>query len=289
MINMMIKPKKLKSARRAAIFDSVWTHALIVVLAALWLFPIFWMIIRSFSDIPGVATSSFFPDVWTFANYKKLFATTQYSRWMFNTLWLALANAVLSTIITLGCAYALSRYRFKMRKPFMNIALILGMFPGFMAMIAVFLILDLVGLINEPAALLLVYVSGAGLTFFVSKGYFDTVPISLDEAALVDGATQLTIFVKIILPLSKTILIYTAMLAFMAPWTDFILAGLILKSPEKQTVAVGLYNMTDEFNITSKFAMFTAGCILVTAPIVTLYVLLQRFMIAGLSSGAVKG
>lgn len=210
-------------------------------------------------------------------------------RWVLNTVWIALANALLSTLITLGAAYALSWFRFKMRKPFMNIALILGMFPGFMAMTAIFLILNLLKLIDQPAALLLVYTSGAGLSFFVAKGYFDTLPVSLEEAALMDGASQYTIFLKIILPLSKTIIIYTAMLAFMMPWTDFILAGLILVKPENQTVAVGLYLMTDEFSISRYFAMFTAGCVMVAVPIVLLYISLQKFMIAGISAGSVKG
>ena len=281
--------KKIRGMKAANRIDSIWTHTLIAVLGILWLFPILWMIVRSFSDIPGVASSSFIPEKWTLDNYVNLFKNTQYTRWIINTLWVAVANSIISTIIVLGCSYALSRYRFKFRKPFMNIALILGMFPGFMAMLAIFLILDLLGMINQPVALLLVYSSGAGLSFFVSKGYFDTIPVSLDEAALIDGASHFKIFVKIILPLSKTIIIYTAMLAFMIPWTDFILAGLILTRPEKQTIAVGLYQMTTEFTISSKFAMFTAGCLIVTAPIVIVYVLLQRFMIEGLSAGAIKG
>ncbi len=282
----------LKNGRRAKLWDSVWTHALIALLALIWLFPIFWMILRSFSDVPGVATSSFWPERLTLSNYTGLFEKTNrvmFVNWVSNTLWIAAANAVMSTVIALGAAYALSVFRFKMRKPFMNIALVLGMFPGFMAMTAIFLILNLLKLIDQPVSLLVVYASGAGINFFVAKGYFDTLPVSLEEAALVDGATQFTIFVKIILPLSKTIIIYTAMLAFMMPWTDFILAGLILVSPERQTVAVGLYGMTDEFSISRYFAMFTAGCVLVAVPIVMLYISLQRFMIMGISAGAVKG
>jgi len=287
-----LNQKKIRSAKKMRIIDSVWTHALLAVLAILWLAPIIWIVLRSFSDVPGMATASIWPERFSLVNYRNLFVETwsiKFVNWYRNTLLIAVANCVLSTLVTLGAAYALARFRFKTRKTFISIALILGMFPGFMAIIAIVIILNMLGLFNQPFALLLVYVSGAGLGFFVSKGYFDTLPVSLDEAALIDGASQAVIFFKIILPLSKTIIIYTAMLAFMVPWSDFILAGQLLRLPEYQTVAVGLFHMTGERNISRDFPLFTAGSVLVAVPIVILYLILQRYMIAGISSGAVKG
>jgi arabinogalactan oligomer/maltooligosaccharide transport system permease protein len=181
----------------------------------------------------------------------------------------------------------------------MNIALILGMFPGFMAMTAIYIILGIAVnadgqpiLLGNTWALLLVYASGAGLGFFVSKGYFDTLSVSLDEAALLDGASQMTIFFKITLPLSKPIIIYTALMAFMAPWTDYVLARVILgadSSRQSWTVAVGLYDLTDSTRIADYFTIFTSGCVLIAVPIVLIYLSLQKFMVEGISAGAVKG
>jgi arabinogalactan oligomer/maltooligosaccharide transport system permease protein len=181
----------------------------------------------------------------------------------------------------------------------MNIALILGMFPGFMAMSAIYLVLGMVTkadgtplLLGNTWALLLIYASGAGLGFFVTKGYIDTLPVSLDESAFLDGASRLRIFWKIILPLSKPIIVYTALMAFMAPWGDYVLARLILggdRSGQSWTVAVGLYNLTEPERIADYFTVFAAGCVIIAVPIVALYLSLQRFMIEGISSGAVKG
>lgn len=277
--------------------ESIWSNVVAIILCIIWMIPVIWVIAASFKSEAGLMSDSFFPKNWTLANYQSLFKQTyavKFAAWVKNTMIIAILNTICTTFVTLITAYSLSRFRFKMRKPFMNIALILGMFPGFMAMVAVYLILNMLGLIgvDKPYAifaLLLVYVSGAGLGFFVSKGYFDTISVSLDEAAYLDGANQFTIFIKIFLPLSKPIIIYTALMAFMAPWTDYILAGLILKDPSQMTVAVGLYNMTLENKITSQFAMFAAGCSLVAIPIVVLYISLQKFMVEGISAGAVKG
>ncbi len=156
-------------------------------------------------------------------------------------------------------------------------------------MVAIYLILNMLGLLNTSFALLVIYVAGAGLGFYVSKGYFETIPMAIDESAMIDGASQFQVFVKIILPLSKPIIIYTAMLSFMAPWVDFILAGILLNKPETQTVAVGLYNMILETNINTYFTTFAAGCVIVALPIIILYVALQRYMIEGISAGSVKG
>lgn len=281
-----------KKIQSKTLFDAIWSNALIIFLLVIWLIPIVWIILSSLRVGAGYVYPSFFPKEYTLNNFINLFQETsgiKFLKWVKNTLIIAVLNTLLTTLFTIITAYTLSRFRFKARKKLMNISLILGMFPGFMAMIAVYMILNLLGLVGNIFALLLVYVSGAGLGFFVSKGYFDTISKEIDEAAVLDGANQLIIFFKIFLPLAKPIIIYTALMAFMAPWTDYILAGLILRDPEAMTVAVGLYNMTLENRLSSQFTMFAAGCLLIAIPSVVLYISLQRFMIEGISSGAVKG
>mgnify|MGYP000850514691 CR=1 FL=1 len=284
---------RVLKAQRQKFFDSVWSHVLVIVLLVIWLIPIAWVIANSFREQPGLLSPTFFPNKWTLNNFKELFKVTgsrKYGKWVWNTLQIALLNMLFSTFFTLITAYSLSRFRFKMRKPLMNISLILGMFPGFMAMVAIYLILNLMGLIGNKWALLLVYSAGSGLGFFVAKGYFDSMPAEIDEAAKLDGASQFRVFFQIFLPMAKPIMIYTALMAFMAPWSDYILAGLILRNPNEMTVAVGLYNMTaDTSAMLNNFTTFAAGSILIAIPIVVLYISLQRFMIEGISSGAVKG
>lgn len=283
--------------KRKLLLESILSHALLVLLSVLWLLPIIWVILTSFRATPGVASPTFIPQAFTIQNYVTLFFPTgaqayyiMFGRWMLNTTLVALLNMVFSTLLILSTAYALSRFRFKTRKTMLNIALILGMFPGFMAMIAVYLILNMLELINHPIALFVVYSAGAALGFYVSKGYFETIPIDLDEAAMIDGASQWQIFTKIILPLTKPIIVYTALTSFMTPWMDFILASMILRTPEQKTVAVGLYGMIMEnADLFNNFTVFAAGCVIVAVPIVLMYVILQRFIIEGISAGAVKG
>lgn len=284
--------KKQHTCKKSALIEKLWANGLLILLVVIWLTPIVWVVGASFREGLGLMSPTFFPRSWTIDNYVRLFTKTegvQFVKWVGNTMLIAILNMILSTLMTLLTAYSLSRFRFKMRKTFMNIALILGMFPGFMAMVAVYLILNQLGLIEQIWSLLLVYVAGSGLGFFVTKGYFDTLPISIDEAAYLDGANQFTIFTKIFVPLAKPIIIYTALISFMVPWTDYILAGKILTKPSQMTVAVGLYGMTMEDKITNQFTMFAAGCILIAVPIVILYISLQRFMVEGISSGSVKG
>lgn len=280
---------KYKSNKKMKIFDAIGSNVLLNVLCIIWLIPVVWIIAASFKKDAGVISPTFFPTELTINNYVKLIEGTEFLGWVKNTIIIAVLNMILTTFVTLLTAYCFSRFRFKSRKPMMNITLILGMFPGFMSMIAVYIILNMLGLVGSIWSLLLVYVSGAGLGFFVCKGYFDTISKAIDEAAIIDGANQFVIFFKIFLPLATPIMIYTALTAFMAPWTDYILAGLVLKDPASYTVAVGLYNMTLESTITTKFTMFAAGSVLIAIPIVILYISLQKFMVEGISSGAVKG
>ena len=280
---------KVASMRRNRIIDAIWSNGVLILLALLWIVPIIWIILASFSTQKGYISPSFFPTEFTLDNYVRLFTETDFPTWVLNTIIIAVCNTVLTTLFTVLTAYALSRFRFKTRKFYINITLILGMFPGFMSMVAVFLIFSLLGLVNSIWSLLVYYVAGAGLGFFVCKGYFDTIPKDIDEAIHMDGASHLTAFIRVYLPLITPIIIYTALLAFMAPWADYILAGIILKEPEVKTVAVGLYSWMDNTKINNYFTLFAAGSTIVAIPITALYISLQRFFVEGISAGAVKG
>lgn len=294
--------KNQSSIKRAKIIDGIWTYLVLALLAFIWLVPLMYVVGTAFrGESSGLIANSFFPEQWTTLNFKTLFEVTRavkFGKWLMNTVKLSVLNCIGSTVITMFAAYALSRFRFKTRKLMMNVSLVLGMFPGFLSMSAIFIILSMVRingayvLVGNEWSLLIIYLSGAGLGFFVTKGYLDTVSRSLDEAARIDGAGQATIFFRIILPLCKPILIYVALMAFMAPWTDYVLATLILgadSTREHWTVPVGLYTLTDATNISRYFTTFAAGCVIVAVPIVILYLALQRFMIQGISAGAVKG
>lgn len=172
----------------------------------------------------------------------------------------------------------------------MNVGLILGMFPGFMSMIAVYHLLKLVGLDQSLAALVLVYSSSACLGYFIAKGFFDTLPRALDEAATIDGATRHDIFWRITLPLSKPIVVYTALTSFIAPFADFIFVSVIMKDNyENYTVALGLYQMLTRENLYAYFTRFCAGAVLVAVPVTVLFLCLQRYYVEGVTGGAVKG
>lgn len=211
-------------------------------------------------------------------------------RWFSNTLIVSVASCLLSTFLTTSMAYVLSRLRFRMRKPIMKIALVLNMFPAFMSMIAVYYILKAMDLTQSLLALVLIYSSGAALTFYVAKGFFDTMPKALDESAKIDGATQFQVFTKIIFPLSKPMIVYTALTAFMAPWMDFIFSKVIMGDKlENYTVAIGLYTMMTKSSSNTMFTVFTAGCVIIAIPISLLFIYMQKYYVEGVTSGAVKG
>ncbi|GAB5056011.1 hypothetical protein COSHB9_03980 [Companilactobacillus alimentarius] len=163
------------------------------------------------------------------------------------------------------------------------------MFPAFMSMIAIYYVLKALNLAGSLLALILVYSAGAALTFYVAKGFFDTIPMALDESAMIDGANKWQIFTKITLPLSKPIIVYTALTAFMGPWMDFIFAKIIMGDDVKNyTVAIGLYSMMTKTTANSLFMTFTAGCVLIAIPITLLFIYMQKYYVEGVTSGAVK-
>uniref|UniRef100_UPI00403F7D6C sugar ABC transporter permease n=1 Tax=Candidatus Enterococcus willemsii TaxID=1857215 RepID=UPI00403F7D6C len=275
------------------ISKKVALNLLLIVLVGIWIFPIIWILLTSFRSEGGQFVSYIIPKQFTLEHYKFLFSGNSsypFLKWFGNTLIVSIASCLLSTAITISMAYVLSRLRFKMRKPFLKIALVLNMFPGFMSMIAVYYILKALDLTQSLLALVLIYSSGAALTFYIAKGFFDTVPMSLDESAMIDGATKFDIFTKITIPLAKPIIVYTALQAFMMPWMDFIFAKVIMGDQvQKYTVAIGLFSMMTRENADNLYMAFTAGCVLIAIPITALFIFLQKYYVEGITGGSVKG
>lgn len=270
-------------------------YLLLVFLAVIWIVPIVWIVLASFSANDTGFVSTFFPEKYTIQNYVDIFTSTQFPfvYWIRNTLIVAVISTILSTFVTICVAYTLSRLRFHFRKPFLQIALVLGMFPGFMSMIALYYILKSFNMLNL-GGLILVYVGGAGLGFYVAKGFFDTIPVAIDEAAVMDGATKWQVFWHIGLPMSRPIIVYTALMAFIAPWIDFIFSGIILSASgnsKNYTIAYGLYNMLNGTlgKSTTFFTQFIAGCVIIAVPITIFFVIMQKFYVSGITAGADKG
>lgn len=270
-----------------------WPTVLLVVLALVWLFPIFWIILTAFRGESGQFVSYIFPKKYTLEHFNYLFANHAnfpFLLWVKNTLIVSICSCLLSTFITVSMAYVLSRLRFRLKKTILKVALVLNMFPAFMSMIAVYYILKAFNLTQSLLALVLIYSSTAALTFYIAKGFFDTIPKSLDESAMIDGATKYQIFTKITLPMSKPIIVYTALMAFMQPWMDFIFAKVIMgDNVPKYTVSIGLYSMLNQTTVNTMYTAFAAGCILIAIPITILFIYLQKYYVEGITSGAVKG
>ena len=279
--------------RAKARIKTCLSHIGLTLLSVVWLFPIFWVVLASFRKERGSYTSYFFPKAYTIENYRRLlFETDQFhfAKWFGNTFTVAVFSCLISTIFVLSVSFCMSRLRFKMRKPYMNIAMILGMFPGFMSMIAVYYILKGIGITQSLLALVLVYSGASGAGFFVAKGFFDTIPKSMEEAASIEGATKMQIFTKIILPLSKPIAVTTILTSFMGPWVDYIFASVIMgDNYDKYTVAIGLAKMLEREFISEYYTQFAAGCVLVSIPISILFMALQKYYVEGITSGASKG
>ncbi len=290
---MMKEKRRLSGAHARRVMADSTIYVILIVMAVVWLLPIVFLIAQSLRAEPGAWTSSFFPDTWTLDNYKRLFSETYFVSWYKNTLIVAVLSCAITTIFVLMVSYVFSRVRFKMRRPMMNVMLILGMFPGFMSMTAVYFLLKV--LLPEHyqslASLVIVYSAGAALSYYIAKGFFDTIPKSLDEAAMLDGATQAQIFRRIILPMSKSIIIYTILISFMSPWCDYIFVSFIMTNAQidQYTVALGMYKWLEKEQIHQNFTTFCASAVVVAAPIVILFMSLQRYYVEGVTGGSVKG
>ena len=287
-----MKKDILLSLRRN--FSNVAAYVLLTVLGTLWVLPIVYLVYTAFRVTPSTGIiNTLVPDNLRlgFGNFSRLFSSTLFGKWLGNTLIVSISSCIVSTLFILMVSYALSRMRFRMRKPIMNILLVLGMFPGFMSMIAVYFILKAMNLTNSLLALILVYSGSAALSYYICKGFFDTVPRAMEEAAILDGASQPIVFWRIILPLAKPIIVYTVLTSFISPWCDFIFVNTIISDRELYTVSLGLYKMinAEKNSFNDNFTVFCAGAFVVGGIIVTLFMSMQRYYVEGVTSGAVKG
>ncbi|MBR2904241.1 MAG: ABC transporter permease subunit [Clostridia bacterium] len=290
----MSEKNRLFGARFRRRLTNAAVYAILSVLALLWVLPIFYLLYTAFRVSPSTGIiNRLFPTGLRLGvdNYIRLFRDTDFPRWLGNTVVVATTSCLLSTAFVLMVSYALSRMRFRLRRPIMNALLVLGMFPGFMSMIAIYFILKAMGLTNSLVALVLVYSGSAALSYYICKGFFDTFPRAMEEAATIDGASQPVIFLRLILPMAKPIIVYTVLTSFIAPWCDFIFVNTIIAERSKYTVSLGLYKMinAEKNSFNDNFTVFCAGASVVGAIIVTLFVSMQRYYVEGVTGGAVKG
>ena len=286
----MAEKKHGLSQRTVEKSTRVVIYVILTVISIIWVFPFFYLILQSFAKFPD--PKSIFPTEWTLQNYGNLFtdSATPFFNWWINTFIIAFFTALLQTVLVLMTSYALSRLRFNGRQALMKLILILGMFPGFLGMLVVYYILELLKINTSIYSLILVYVASSAMSYYVAKGFFDTVPKSLDEAVMIDGGTKNTVFWRIILPLSKPIIIYTILVSFTGPWGDFMFGKYIVQTanlqPSGYTVAVGLQGLIGQDTF---YGTFCAGAVMVSIPITVLFFWLQRYYVEGIAGGAVKG
>lgn len=288
-----MEKRKFRSKKGAERVSLAIIYAVLIIISVIWLIPFLMLIVLSLrGEHVDLSADYLFPKQWSFESYIRLFKETKFLKWYGNTMVVSVVVTVVQTIIVLMTSYALSRLRFKLRKPLMNLMLILGMFPGFLSMTAVYFVLKEINLTQNLFGLILVYSASSAMQYYICKGFFDTIPKSLDEAARIDGASRHTIFIKIILPLAKPIIIYTVLTAFIAPWGEYMFSSFImLNDPDKYTVAVGMQSWLNNATLMSDgyFSIFCAAAVIVSIPITALFIWLQRYYVAGVTGGSVKG
>lgn len=285
---MSTKKRKKLVPRKLA--DNFFTYFLLIFMSVVFLFPCLWLILASLSKSGSLYDfKGFFPKAFSLDTFISLFTDDvnglyPYKKWFFNTLYVASGSCILGTILVILTGYVMSRFRFKGRDALKKITLVLGMFPGFMGLTAVYIIMTQLNLVNKLTALIFFYASTAPAAYMVQKGYFDSIPNNIYEAARLDGCTQLQVFTRITLPLSKPMIVYTVLTQFAWPWSDVLLPKLLLKDRNLWTVAVGLFSLPE-----THFARFAAGSVFIAVPIVILYFCLVKYLVNGLTAGSVKG
>ena len=290
----MKNPRK-GSLKARRVTGDVVTYIFLSILSIVWLLPFFWLVMQSFRDGRGQFISTFLPKEYSLNNYKALFTEFEvmnFPRMFLNTFVIACFSCLISTTFVLCVSYCTSRLKWKMRKPYMNMAMILNLFPGFMTMVAVYFILKALGMTEGnwiPVSLVICFSAGAGTGFYVMKGYMDTIPKALDEAAYLDGATKFQTFTKITLPLCKPMIVYQVITSFMGPWVDFVFAKVIVRTEAKFfTVSISLWSMLEKEYVDVWFVRFCAGAVLVSIPIAILFIITQKFYQEAMN-GSVKG
>lgn len=288
--------KQTRSMKTKRVTMDVIVHVFLVIVAVIWLIPFVWLVAHSLrAESTGMFTYSFFPKQFTLNNYIQLLTETRsmnFPRMLLNTFFIACCSCVISTFFVLAVSYCTSRVKWKMRKPYMNMAMIINLFPGFMSMVAIYFLLKAMGLTEGhmiPLALIICFSAGSGANFYVMKGYMDTIPKALDEAAYLDGANRWQTFIRITLPICKPMVVYQIITSFMAPWMDFIFAKIIVRAEaEYYTVSIGLWKMLEMEFVGNWFTRFCAGSVLVAIPVSILFIFTQRFYQEAMN-GAVKG
>ena len=289
--NSTIKKSGLGAKASRTIANTVIYIALILI-TVVWLFPFVGIVLESFEVSTPQMDRFLIPREWGLYNYERLFSNTNFLQWFLTVAVMGVATAILQTFFVLSMSYTLSRLRFKGRKGLMNMMLILGMFPGFLTMILIYKVFSDLGLTGQmaPVGLIIVYCASSGMGYYVSKGFFDTISKSLDEAARIDGATRWQVFYKVIMPLSKPIVIYTILMGFMAPWGDFMMASYMIHNNDAgMTVAVGMFEWLSKTNVNTNYNMFCAAAVCVAVPVTAVFLALQKYYVEGVTGGAVKG
>ncbi len=290
------KRRKGASLRSRRLTADIFAHLFLTITAIVWLLPFLWLAAHSFrGEDGGMFSATFFPQEWTLDNYIRLFTerdTMNFPRMFLTTLFVSCCSCVISTFFVLAVSYCTSRVVWKLRRPYMNMAMVINLFPGFMSMVAIYFLLKAMGLTEGsgiPLALIICFSAGAGTGFYVMKGYMDTLPRALDEAACIDGATKFQTFSRILLPLCKPMIVYQIITSFMAPWMDFIFSRIIVRAESRFfTVSIGLWRMLELEYVGKWFTRFCAGAVLVAIPISVLFILTQKYYQEAVS-GAVKG
>lgn len=288
-----MEEKKLASLSTRRRVGNIFSYVGLSLISIIWIIPFVFLVLQSFDVSSKGLTGNIWPEQWGIGNFAYLFsAECNFLQWYFNTFIIALAVCIGQTVMQIMMAYALSRFRFKFRKGLMNIMLVLGMFPGFLTMIVLYEVLKTMGFTgdNSVPGLILVSVASSGMGYYVAKGFLDTMPKSLDEAAMVDGATRFQVFYKVIMPLCKPIVIYIILTSFMGPWGDYIFAATLAKGASGgMNVATGLTSWLSAANVAGYFKYFCAGGVVVAIPVIILFLFLQKYYVEGVTGGAVKG
>ena len=285
-------PRRGLGAKASMRISNTIVYIILILITIIWLFPFFGLVMESFKVNTKAMDGELIPLAFGLDTYIRLFKETDFLVWFKNTSIMGIATAVLQTFFVLSMSYTLSRLRFKGRRALMNFMLILGMFPGFLTMILIYKVFSDLGLTMQmaPVGLIIVYCASSGMGYYISKGFFDTIPKTLDEAARVDGATRLQVFYKVIMPLSGSIVVYTILMGFMAPWGDFMLASYIIhENSAGMNVAVGMYEWVSKTMLNTNYTMFCAAGVVVAIPVTVVFMCLQKYYVEGVTGGAVKG
>ena len=278
--------------KKRRFFRLLLTYSLLAFMTAVIIYPLLWTVGASFNPGNSLVSTSIIPANPTLDHYKELFAgkeSLQYGQWYINSLKISIFTMIGSVISVSFTAYAFSRFRFKGRKNALVLFMLLQMIPQFSALVALFVLAQMLGMMNSHWLLILLYIGGLiPMNTYLMKGYMDSIPIDLDESAKIDGASNTRIFLQIIMPLSKPMIAVVAMNGFTGPLGDFVLSSTILRTPESYTLPIGLYNLVNEV-MGASYTTFAAGAILISIPVAVIFIMLQKNFVSGLTAGGTKG